>query len=70
MIKIAVLICRLMAPGPCNEDTAVAAIFADRQDDGTPCQALGRLLVKQMRTNLTPKDLVQVACLKDGKPFY
>jgi hypothetical protein len=69
MIKIAVLICRLLAPGPCTDDNAIAAIFADRQDDGTPCAALGHLLLKQMRTNLASNDMVLVRCVKDGEPF-
>lgn len=70
MIKVVILICRLMAPGPCTEDNAVAVILADRKDDGTPCQALGHILVKQLGTKLEATDMVRVACQKDGEPFY
>ena len=70
MIKIVVLICRLMAPQPCTEDTAIAAVMADRQDDGTPCQAMGRLLMKEVHANLQANDFLHVACQKDGQPFH
>jgi len=70
MIKIIIMICRLMAPGPCTEDSAAAVILADRQDDGVPCQELGHILVKQLHTKLATTDMVQVACQKDGRPYY
>jgi hypothetical protein len=72
MIKIVILMCRLTLPGACTQENAAAVILADRQDDGTPCMALGHLLLKQLHKNPDPDPTVMtlVACQKDGHPFY
>ena len=70
MIKIVVLVCQIMSPLQCTENTAEVVVLADHEDDGMPCKALGNELLRQLRKNPEINNTIMVACEKDGKPYF